>query len=179
MVKTKYGKYIIREPVYKGRYAPIVHICGEKHQCGDKLCAGAIFPGFPAEQTLMCITEPFKMTAQTHAHDYDQLLYFLGGNPQNFFDFGAVVEISLGEEAEIHLINTTTVVYVPKGMLHCPINFKKVERPIMFMHICFASEYSRSKGEMTSHPRSYEIYSPDEIRKLRGKAFRGFYRLQQ
>ena len=63
MAETKYGKYIIQEPIYKGRYAPVMHICGEKHKCGDKLCAGAGFPAFPAEQTLMCITEPFEMKA--------------------------------------------------------------------------------------------------------------------
>ena len=166
MVETKYGKYIIKEPIYKGRFAPILHICGEKHMCGDKLCAGSNFPNFPAEQTLMTITEPFKMQAQLHAHDYDQLLYFIGGNPTNFFDFGAEVEITLGEEEEKHLITRTSIVFVPRDMLHCPINFRRVDTPIMFMHICFASKYTRSKGEMNSHPPSYEIYHPDQISDL-------------
>jgi hypothetical protein len=166
MAETKYGKYIIEEPIYKGRFAPIVHICGEKHRCGDQLCAGSGFANFPAEQTIMTITEPFEMKARSHAHDYDQLLYFLGGNPTNFFDFSAEVEITLGEEDEKHLITTSAIVYVPEGMLHCPINFKRVDKPIMFMHICFASEYSRSRGEKNSHPRSYETYHPDQINKL-------------
>ena len=166
MTETMYGKYIIEEPIYKGRWAPIVHICGEKHPCGDQLCLGSNFPNFPAEQTLMTITEPVEMKAQLHAHDYDQLLYFLGGDPTNFFDFGAEVEITLGEEEEKHVIKSTTIVYVPKGILHCPINFKRVDKPIMFMHICFASEYARSKGETDSHPRSYEKYHPNQISEL-------------
>ena len=164
MGKTKYGEYIFAEPIYKGSFAPLIHICGEKHKCGDGVCPGSSFPGFPAEQTLMVVTEPFEMKARIHAHDYDQLLYFLGGNPLNFFDFGAEVEVTLGEEQEKHLIKSTAIVYVPKGMLHCPINFRKVTRPIIFGHLCFAPEYSRSEGEMDSHPRSYDVYSPDEIR---------------
>lgn len=165
-VDKKYKKFIIPEPIYKGRFAPILHICGENHACGDGVCAGSVFTEFPAEQTLMCITKPFEMKAQLHAHNYDQLLYFIGGNPKNFFDFGAEIEITLGEEKEKHLIKTTSIVFVPKGLLHCPIHFKKVDKPIMFMHICFAAEYSRSKGETTSHPRTYEIYQPHEIEKL-------------
>ena len=47
------------------------------------------------------------------------------------------------------------------------LGVKKVDRPIMFMHICFASQYARSQGEMDSHPRSYEIYEPDELRRFK------------
>jgi hypothetical protein len=164
MDQTKYGRYIIEKPIYKGRFAPLIHICGEKHTCGDAVCPGSGFSGFPAEQTLMTVTEPFELKARLHAHDYDQLLYFIGGNPLNFFDFGAEVEITLGKEEEKHLITSTTIVYLPKGLLHCPINFKKVAKPILFMHLCFAPEYSRSTGEMDSHPRSYEVYGPDQMK---------------
>jgi hypothetical protein len=32
-------------------------------------------------------------------------------------------------------------VYIPKGVLHCPLEFRKVDRPIMFGHIIFAPTY--------------------------------------
>ncbi len=168
MAETKYGKYVMREPIVKGRYAPTIHICGEKHKCGEKYCAGSNFPNFPAEQALMCITEPFMMNVPPHAHDYDQLLYFLGGNPINFFDFGAEVELYLGKEGEKHVIDTTTIVYLPKGLIHGPLNFRRVDKPIMVGHICFAPKYSRSEGDMDGHPQIYETYSTEEIIKLRG-----------
>ena len=51
MAKSKYGKYIIKEPLEKGG-APSLHICAEKG------CLGAKFPGFPVEVQLLCITKP-------------------------------------------------------------------------------------------------------------------------
>ena len=97
MDSTKYGKYIIKEPLYKGKYTgglPMLHICAEEG------CYGSTLPNFPAELTVDYITEPVTMSPKPHAHDYDQVLCFIGGNPRNFYRFGAEVEISLGEEEE-------------------------------------------------------------------------------
>jgi mannose-6-phosphate isomerase-like protein (cupin superfamily) len=168
MPETKYGKFIIREPITKEGSAPSVHICGEKHLYGEEYCPGSYFPDFPNEVTLFTVTEPCIISAK-HAHDYDELLYFLGGNPLNFFEYGAEAEIFMGEEDEKHIINTTTIIYVPKGLMHCPINFKRVDKPVMFMHICSAPAYKRSKGDLTTgHPVKREKYTPEEAIKLRG-----------
>jgi mannose-6-phosphate isomerase-like protein (cupin superfamily) len=167
MVETDYDKYIMREPLAVGRYSPILHVCGEKHRFGSGECPGSKFSDFPAEQTLMYITEPFLMNTPTHAHDYDQLLYILGGNPANFYDFDAEIEITLGEKSKIYLVNETSIVFIPKGMMHCPINFKRVDKPFIFGHLCFAPTYTRSSGNMTAHPRAYETYSGDEIARLK------------
>jgi hypothetical protein len=66
----------------------------------------------------------------------------------DFKDFGAEVELEMGEEAEKHIINTTTWVYIPAGLLHCPLIFKKVDKPIMFGHVMFAPTYD--SASMTS-----------------------------
>jgi len=161
----KYGKYIMREPIIKGRFSPILHVCGEKHPERD--CEGSLFPGFPAEFTSMCINQPYSMPAPLHAHDYDQLLFFIGGNPENIFDFGAEVELVLGDEQEKHLIDCTSIVYVPKGLMHCPLIFKKVVKPITFMHICFSPSYTRAKGEMTGHPVERPRYPAEEIARMK------------
>jgi hypothetical protein len=167
MNDKKYGKYVIREPIVKGKQSPEVHICGEKHRNGDEPCWGSRFPGFPNEVTLFTVSRPSVISAK-HAHDYDELLYFLGGNPLNFYDFGAEAEIALGEEGERHVINTTTIVYVPRGLMHCPVYFHKVDRPVMFMHICSATGYSRSKGDLTTgHPVDREVYTPEEVARLK------------
>ena len=170
MSDTKYGQYIIREPLAKGNQAPQVHICGEKHLFGEEYCPGSNFPSFPNEVTLFTITKPCVVSAK-HAHAYDELLYFLGGNPLNFFDFGAKAELLLGEEDEKHLIDTTAIIYVPKGLMHCPIYFNSVTRPVMFMHICASPGYKRSKGDLTTgHPVKREKYTPAEIARLKKRA---------
>ncbi len=165
----KYGSYIIREPIVKGRLAPEVHICGDKHLNGHEYCPGSNFANFPNEVTLFTVSQPSVISAK-HAHEYDELLYFLGGNPLNFFDFGAEAEILLGEEEERHVVNTTTIIYVPKGLMHCPIYFHKVTKPVMFMHICSATGYSRSQGDLTTgHTVNRVKYTPDEIIKLKSE----------
>ena len=58
-------------------------------------------------------------------------------------DFGAEVELYLGDEGEKHIIDKTTVVHVPAGLSHCPLNFTKVDKPIIFMDIYPAAEYKQ------------------------------------
>jgi hypothetical protein len=164
LAETKYGKYIIREPLEKGRVAPSLHICAEDD------CAGAKFPNFPIECQLLCITKPATMISEPHAHDVDEIFFLFGGNPMNYFDFGAEIEIFLGEEGESHIINTTSIIYVPKGLIHCPVIIRRVDKPIQWMHIMLAPRYSVSIGDISLHPlhSSRQYYSPEEIIKLRG-----------
>jgi hypothetical protein len=98
------------------------------------------------------ISEPFEMVSETHAHDFDQFLIFVGSDMENMTDLGGEVELTLGEnenELEKFVFTTATVVYVPSGMLHCPLNFKKVNnpaKPILFHDIFFAGEYKRKES---------------------------------
>ncbi len=42
---------------------------------------------------------------------------------------------------EKHLITEPTVLYVPAGVLHGPLEFKKVDGPVVFMNVALAPEY--------------------------------------
>ena len=61
----------------------------------------------------------------------------------NFKEFGAEVEFTIGEgaDAEVHVITATTWVCIPPNLLHCPLNFKRVDKPIMFGHIMVAPTF--------------------------------------
>lgn len=95
------------------------------------------------------ISEPFEMISETHAHDFDQFLIFVGGDMKNMPDLGGEVELTLGEEKgklEKFVFTTATTVFIPAGTLHCPLNFKKVNdpnKPILFHDLFFAREYKR------------------------------------
>jgi hypothetical protein len=136
MAETKYGKYILKKPLKKSKHAanpwPVVRMEG-----------GRDFQGAPVVMVCGCISTPFVMTTEAHAHDFDQFFVFLGGNPQDMKDFGAEVELSLGEEGGKQIIDSTSVVYIPGGMLHGPLNFKKVDKPIIFMDVALTSTYVR------------------------------------
>ncbi len=163
MAEKTYDRYIIREPLEKGPLAQMIHICAEED------CRGAQFPSFPAEITSVLVTGPITMNPKPHAHDYDQFLCFLGSNNNNLFEFDAEIEIVLGEEGETNVINTTSILYVPKGLMHCPLIFKRIGKPVLFVHLCFSPTYTRSAGTMDGHPphRERKKYSPEEIVRLR------------
>lgn len=130
MAKSKYDKYIIREPVNQGFQVERLDTVGRE------LGAGCF---------LMCqaIKEPAQMIKDTHKHDFHQLLCFMGGNLLDIRDFGAEVELYLGEEGEKHIINATTIVNIPPGLPHCPLNFKRVDKPIVFLEIMLADKYKK------------------------------------
>ena len=95
------------------------------------------------------ISKPFEMVSEPHAHDFDQFLMFVGGDIKNMTDLGGEVELTLGEsknKLEKFVFTTATTVYVPAGMFHCPLNFKKVNnpnKPILFHDFFFSREYKR------------------------------------
>jgi hypothetical protein len=76
------------------------------------------------------------------AHDFVQIIGFIGPNPMNCREFDAEIEFCLGEEKEKHIITTPTVVSVAKGLLHGPIEIKKINKPFIFLEIMLTSGYS-------------------------------------
>lgn len=139
MSNTKYGKYILREPFGKANHeeikVPVIHIGqGMPVQGWD---------GVPFSFTAEAITTPFEMVKKPHRHEEVEIIFFMGADPLNFQDFGAEAYIMLGEEAEKHVINTTSFIYIPKGFLHCPLVFTRVDKPIVFGHVLFAPVFKK------------------------------------
>ncbi len=163
MAETKYGKYIIREPLEKGT-APMLHICAEKG------CLGAQFPGFPVEVQLLTITEPRSFPHPPHTHDADEIFFIFGSNPKNYYDFDAEIEIHFGEEREKHIVDCTSIVYVPRGLVHSPIAITKVNKPFQWMHVLFTPKYDMTVGDLSKHPTHPRAqFTPAEIAKLKAR----------
>jgi hypothetical protein len=142
VAESKYGKYLQREPwgiMTKANQDPNQPVYVGINQEGPK-------EGWdePFTQVLRPIYKPYLMIPEPHVHNTDEYLYFIGGNPMDFNDFGAEVEFTIGEgaDAETFTITSTTWVHVPKNLPHCPLNFKRVDRPIMFGHIMFAPGFA-------------------------------------
>lgn len=87
-----------------------------------------------------CITEPISFD-KPHAHDFTELLFFLGGDPTDIRELGAEVEICLGEDEESHLLTKAGVVSIPSGLMHCPIRVRNVTKPIVFLEISLTRIY--------------------------------------
>ncbi len=132
MAETKYEKYFIDMPILKGHFVPRFVFFSSKF-FGDKQYS----------VIWNCITEPFTMEEEPHSHDFDQFLHFYGGNSQDITDFDAEVEFSIGEEGEKHIITKNTIIHIPKGMIHCPLVFKVVNKPVIFMNVALTPQYVR------------------------------------
>jgi len=129
MAEKKYGKYVVRIPLESGEFGPLSRLTGEEHYASD---FSILFAH---------ISAPCLMEDAPHSHDFDMYLYFLGVN--DLGDMDAEIEMGLGEEQEIHKITTPTSVYIPKGLVHCPLNFRRVGKPILFVHATLASKYTK------------------------------------
>lgn len=80
----------------------------------------------------------------SHSHDFPEMLCFIGGDSRDVTDLGAEIEVTLGDEK--HLINTAAVVSIPPNLQHCPIVFKKVERPLVFLEISLTRIWKSGKS---------------------------------
>lgn len=139
MDTTKYGHYIVKGPITKSMFrqvkAPQFLVSGEKDCNNSDFSLGWSF-----------ITEPFLMVDDSHTHDFDQIVCFLGGDPSDITGFDAEVELFLGEEK--HIIDSTSFVYIPEGLEHCPLNVKTVNKPFMFIDIVLSPRHDvRPKPE--------------------------------
>ena len=123
MATTKYDKFIKRDLL-----RDISHYTGQSILSHDGELDCECSMGYH------CITKPMSFD-HPHSHDFAEMLCFIGGDPTDITDFGAEIEVTLGEECEVHKITSPAVVAMPPGLLHCPIVFKKVDKPLVFLEI--------------------------------------------
>lgn len=74
---------------------------------------------------------------ECHVHDTDEILFYYGSDPENPKELYGEIEFILGGES--HVINKSTVLYVPAGVPHSKPLVNRIERPIFHL----AMELSR------------------------------------
>jgi len=93
-----------------------------------------------------CIEIPYVDEEESHYHDFDQFLVFLGGDPHNMLDLGGEVEITLSEDGvnmEKHVLSTFATVFIKAGLNHFQLVFTKVERPFDFYNFAITDNYRK------------------------------------
>jgi hypothetical protein len=85
------------------------------------------------------MTEPYE-DVYPHIHEGSEVLCFVGGNPENINDFDAEIDIVLGIEGEVHTITSPSVVSIPGGLVHGPLRFKRVTKPVFFLEVTLVPE---------------------------------------
>ena len=131
MADAKYGKFIITGAKADLKLASYRRDAGEiaagKHTrllyLDDEVIKGAFY--------VECVwywhgSEQPIVGAHTHA--FDEVIAFLGTKREDPQDLCG--EVELGLEHERHILTKSCLVFVPKGMNHCPLIIKRVDRPI-------------------------------------------------
>jgi hypothetical protein len=136
MAETKYGKYIVSEPLGTIATQPLLKDI-ERFEVNGPIWGKDLVVSHSA------VHQPLRMLNEPHTHPYDEFVCFIGGNPLDPRDFGAEVEMCLGEEQEKHLITRSTVIYLPANFPHCPLDFVVVRKPVILMTITLGKEYAQ------------------------------------
>jgi hypothetical protein len=125
MANSKYDKYVIYPP----------HI--RMQLKSDK---SVVFDGFMANKRVLnydftfghqFVIKPFKGDNPPHTHNFQEFIAWYGSNPDDPEDFGAEVVFYMGEELVKYVFTKPTIVSLPPGLVHCPLEVTRVDRPII------------------------------------------------
>jgi len=85
-------------------------------------------------------------------HNNEEIVLHIGGDPDNPEDLGADMEYGLG--GDLLQYNTSYAIFIPKGLRHGPLNWKKVRKPHVEMAIVFGIGTFKERSEGSSFIRS-------------------------
>lgn len=131
----KYGKYFITEtppnPRHPQNRVLVSDIPWQNSFYISEELGGKLKDAFYLETNIVVRTGTAELVSKSHSHPFDEYLVFLGTDPKDQFDLGGEVEFWLGDEK--HTFTRSCAVFVPGGMAHCPLYFRRVDRPFMFI----------------------------------------------
>jgi hypothetical protein len=108
MAESKYGKYIVYKPkdnIVKPPWSPQGKIPGRVAYLDNDVIDGAFY--------MECV--------------------FFGSDMNDMYDLGGEAELWLGDEK--HIINKSCLVFIPKGLQHCPLLFHRIDKPIFHFSV--------------------------------------------
>ena len=136
----EYGKYIIQElhdpqigtPEFREMYK---RFSKRILWVDDEVCPGAF-----QMNTAWYFAIPEKDPVfEEHAHDSDELIGFIGSDPDDPYNLNGEIMVTLnGEE---HLLTKTSIIFCPAGMPHMRVSIRRVDKPIFHFSVVTATEY--------------------------------------
>jgi hypothetical protein len=156
IVASKYGKYVISSPkVINVAYHPTQNVKGVTFP--DEIYLDKdLVPGTPLMVDIgwrFTIPDPDPVE-WTHTHDFDEVLNFIGSDPKNPHDLGAEVEMTVGDEK--FTLTQTTTIFVPRGVPHCPMIHKRVDRPYLLVVVALNNSYPSAEEDKAKNPGKYK-----------------------
>jgi hypothetical protein len=135
MIPNSYKKYMVTNPLreagkgIKGRSAPVMTYMSNNLVPGcNKYIDISWIKGMPDPNPHI----------KEHVLDYDRVIFFVGSDPFNLEELGAEIVYYLGGQPI--KFDTTTAIYIKKGVKHGPAIWKSFTRPHLEISIIMGPE---------------------------------------
>jgi hypothetical protein len=132
MAGRKYEKHIVTEfapgldlPEFRGKPGEPTERSHFMMWLGDKVVKGS--PYVEAVWLWPEATDP-KGGFPQHVHGHDEIIGFFGTDTSQVLNLGGEIEFWI--EDEQYLLTKSCLIFIPGGMKHCPIAFRRIDRPI-------------------------------------------------
>lgn len=150
MTESKYGKYIVTEDRMPPQPAEWIRAMEDQAKEGRILdrtlllgIMDSIVPGcslFAGCEILWGLPGGKPVAIEIpHSHDFDEVIGFAGTNRNYPRDLCGEIEFHMG--GETHTLTKTCLIFVPKGVLHCPVVFNRIDTPIFMFEAANNPEY--------------------------------------
>lgn len=114
------------------------------------------------------VTKALPMEVPHTHHAVDEYLVFTGADLNNFWEFDAEVDVWIGEDPErleLYTLTEPTVIRVPPKLYHCPVNFRRITKPIMFSAVYLDGDWSKINRAVGPDGREAFTYDGAGIRR--------------
>jgi hypothetical protein len=78
---------------------------------------------------------------EAHYHPEEEILVFVGLDPDDLNFLGCEQELAMGKEYERHIFNKPTVAICPSGFPHLPLITRWTDKPYSFIVCCLSAEH--------------------------------------
>jgi hypothetical protein len=114
------------------------------------------------------VTKALPMEVPHTHHSADEYLILATADLNTFFEFDAEIDIWLGEDPahlELFTITEPTIIRVPPKLYHCPINFRRVTKPVLFSAVYLDGDWSKINRRVIDEGREEFTYDGAGIRR--------------
>jgi mannose-6-phosphate isomerase-like protein (cupin superfamily) len=141
---TDPGRYIVtelKEPEERKKMAPVYNKYAKRILWMDK----DVIPGAFNMNTSWYLKASMTIDDKPHTHDNDEIIGFFSNDASKPYDLGGEIEIWL--EGEKQIITKSCMIFVPAGMVHCPLILRRVDRPIFHFTTVTGGQYIKDEKE--------------------------------
>jgi hypothetical protein len=141
MGTSEYAKHVIKDP-YKqlerdGKLVFEGYLC-EPQELGAS-----------CQYLLSVVDTPHVNEPTPHLHRFPVIMSFFGAG-DDIRDFDAEIWFYLGGECQV--ITAPATVSIPAGLVHCPLIFKRIGKPITWVEIMLTDGYEREEVDIPLIP---------------------------